>query len=169
MKNTRIFDRRKSQYSNSGSQCQLSPLLSIDILCCNYTCTCTCMHMYKSPRSQIFGHPCFTTYMYMYMSCTWLYTHHGIGAIPGHRVFFRCVCQLTVFKPANTLNNTTTWVVLLTDIHVHYVAALSFNIHVHVHVQWNLSKTTAQGTFKTRSLLPGGLLIQGHLTGNSIP
>ena len=25
--NTRIFDRRKSEYSNSGSQCQLSPLL----------------------------------------------------------------------------------------------------------------------------------------------
>ena len=24
--NTRIFDRRKSEYSNSGSQCQLSPL-----------------------------------------------------------------------------------------------------------------------------------------------
>ena len=36
-------------------------------------------------------------------------------------------------------------------------------------VQCNLSKTTAQGTFKTWSLLPGGLLIQGHLTGNSIP
>ena len=26
--NTRIFDRRKSEYSNSGSQCQLSPLVS---------------------------------------------------------------------------------------------------------------------------------------------
>ena len=24
--NTRIFDRRKSEYSNSGSHCQLSPL-----------------------------------------------------------------------------------------------------------------------------------------------
>ena len=36
-------------------------------------------------------------------------------------------------------------------------------------LQWNLSKTNAQRTFKTWSLLPGGLLIQGHLTGNSIP
>ena len=33
-----------------------------------------------------------------------------------------------------------------------------------------LSKTTAaQGTFKMWSLLPGGLLIQGQLSGNSIP
>ena len=30
-------------------------------------------------------------------------------------------------------------------------------------------KTTAQGTFKIWSLLPGVLLIQGHLTGKSIP
>ena len=38
------------------------------------------------------------------------------------------------------------------------------------HYTVNLSKTTtAQGTFKMWSLLPGGLLIQGHLTGNSIP
>ena len=35
-------------------------------------------------------------------------------------------------------------------------------------IQWNLSKTTPQGTFKMRSLLPGGLLIQGHLTATSI-
>ena len=28
--NTRIFDRRKSEYSNSGSQCQLSPLMVCD-------------------------------------------------------------------------------------------------------------------------------------------
>ena len=39
----------------------------------------------------------------------------------------------------------------------------------HYNIQWNLSKTTARGTFKTWSLLPGGLLIQGDLTGNSIP
>ena len=31
-------------------------------------------------------------------------------------------------------------------------------------VQLNLSKTTTPGTLKPRSLLPGGLLIQGHLT-----
>ena len=30
--NTRIFDRRKSDYSNSGSQCHLSPLPHILIL-----------------------------------------------------------------------------------------------------------------------------------------
>ena len=37
-------------------------------------------------------------------------------------------------------------------------------------IQRNLSKTTSQGTFfRTWSLLPGGLLIQGHLIGNSIP
>ena len=37
-------------------------------------------------------------------------------------------------------------------------------------IQWDLSKTTvAHGTFKTWCLLPGGLLIQGYLTGNSIP
>ena len=35
-------------------------------------------------------------------------------------------------------------------------------------LQWSLSKTTAHGTFKTWSLLPGGFPIQGHLTGNSI-
>ena len=36
-------------------------------------------------------------------------------------------------------------------------------------LQRNLSETTAQGTFKTWSPLPGGFLIQGHLTGNSTP
>ena len=36
-------------------------------------------------------------------------------------------------------------------------------------LQWNLSKTTAQGTFKTRSPLPRGLFIRRHLTGISIP
>ena len=39
-----------------------------------------------------------------------------------------------------------------------------------MNIQLNLSKTTTQGASVTWSLLPGGLLIQGHLTGyNNIP